>query len=193
MKVTWPSIRQWARERKPLILAWAVVSGALVLGLYHACRKPEEWATVFILGVTALVAAWYADETRRMADGTRALAESERKIALETSYCELELREGVSPSHRDLLPLVLRSKGPGTAWDVRIIGPEDAGELCQRDSLVRDDEWRFEVRREHEEVTVTWLPDRDDANTREEASWRNIGGGEWRGIRRARGSATVDG
>jgi hypothetical protein len=81
---------EWVKQgRRLLVIAWVLIGGVSVFALYHARTSPAAWGSVLILSVTVLVAAWYTDETRRMATATEHMAQS--TLYLATKECGADL------------------------------------------------------------------------------------------------------
>ncbi len=76
-------------ERWVLVFVVAVILASGVTGLLYARGDAGAWGSVLVLGATALVVAWYAHETRRLARATEDMARS--TFFLATKECGADL------------------------------------------------------------------------------------------------------
>lgn len=118
-------IGAWCVSRWALLLVEAGVVGAGVFALLQARDEPAVWGSVLILMVTAMVAAWYADETRRMAHATCEMARSTFYTASKEAGADLVVSArdfGVDDTTTDVNVLTNEGAGPAFAVQVHLQG-----------------------------------------------------------------------
>ncbi len=103
------------------VCMWVVIIGTSAAICFEVLMKAYDTVgSTFVLGITALVVVWYADETRRLAISTGDLAEETRKMAEGTQL----LAEASLTAHlmifyeTDILFSRVINNGPGIAFNV---------------------------------------------------------------------------
>ncbi len=115
------------RKYADVILGELLVVGVTYTACLYARHDSAAWAQVVILGVTALVVVWYAHQARRTADETRSLANSTRALMQSNMLPNLLLEPwGSTPIHRSYVV----NRGLGLACDIecRTLNPADGVE-----------------------------------------------------------------
>jgi len=105
-----------------LVIILILVGVATVVGLWYAQGAPEQWATVLILGVTAGIAAWYANATCAMAEATRRSTETARQHIKLTCSPELlpDFAGLIHDADRAKMVLRVSNFGGGAARNVAV-------------------------------------------------------------------------
>lgn len=120
-------------DRTLSVVLIVLVPVALAVGLWYTTEGHGQWATLLILGVTALVGAWYAYQTQRLAAETGRMAASTEAMAKAGLHSVIELQRVTEEPFDGVTRYVpsvyheIMNAGPGPALDVEIVGPS-AGE-----------------------------------------------------------------
>lgn len=164
-----------------MAIACLLITAAAVWGLV-LWRRTDADGTILVLGVTAGVAAWYAEETRLLAAETRRLAESTLAMARVNAYPDVQVSyERLNVYHDSSY---IANRGPGAAYDVSVyacIWGTTGGEPCFHRKVIPPSVPRLPLPDyliSAGGLVVTW---RDALGTSYSAVWR-LDGGAWQWV-----------